>query len=144
MLHTLRGVLANDSLWFALIRGIAEEFRYKTITTEDVIGFVNRMTGTDYTYFFDQYLRYPALPKLEAFLLVKKGVVSCRYRWRADVKDFHMPVRVTTSPGTFAFIHPTPQWQTLDLGTMDPKQFRCDDDWFYIDTQFRTMYQASE
>jgi hypothetical protein len=32
----------------------------------------------------------------------------------------------------------------MDLGTMDPKQFRCADDWFYIDTQIRTLYRAAE
>jgi hypothetical protein len=55
-----------------------------------------------------------------------------------------MPVKVTTFPGTFAFIRPTTDWQTIGLGTMDPKQFRYADDRFYIDTQFRTMYQAPE
>jgi aminopeptidase N len=144
MLNTFRGVLDNDSLWFALIRGMATEFRYRTISTEDVVAFINRATGTDYTYFFDQYLRYPGLPKLEVVLTVKTGALTCRYRWRADVKDFHMPVRVTTSPGTYAFIRPTTDWQTMDLGIMDPKQFRFADEWFYIDTQIRTVYQATE
>jgi aminopeptidase N len=144
MLNTLRGVLDNDSLWFAVIRGMATEFRYRTITTEDVVTFINRATGTDYTYFFDQYLRYPSLPKLEVVLTVTTGVLSCRYRWRAEVKDFHMPVRVTTSPGTFSFIRPTTDWQTMELGTMDPRQFRYADDWFYIDAQIRTVYKAAE
>jgi aminopeptidase N len=143
MLNTLRGVLDNDSLWFGLIRGIATEFRYRTITTEEIVAFVNRATGTDYTYFFDQYLRYPGLPKLDVVLTAAPGVLTCRYRWTADVKDFHMPVKVTTSPGTFAFIRPTSLWQTMELGTMDPKQFRCADEWFYIDTQIRTVYRTA-
>jgi aminopeptidase N len=133
MLNTLRGVLDNDSLWFALIRG-----------TEDVVAYINRGTGSDYTYFFDQYLRYAGLPKLEAVLTATKGNLTCRYRWRAEVKDFHMPVKVTTSPGTFAFIRPTTDWQTMELGTMDPKQFRYAEEWFYIDTQIRTVYRTVE
>jgi aminopeptidase N len=144
MLNTLRGVLDNDSLWFAIMRGMAMTFRYTTITTEDIVAYVNRATGTDYTYFFDQYLRYPALPKLEAMLTAKGGKTTCRYRWRADVKNFRMPVKVTTSPGTFAFIHPTTEWQTLDLGGIDPKEFRYAEEWFYIETQFRTMYVWAE
>ncbi|HEX7574026.1 MAG TPA: hypothetical protein VF514_13110 [Bacteroidota bacterium] len=100
---------------------MATEFRYRTITTEDVVAYINRGTGSDYTYFFDQYLRYASLPKLEVVLTATNGILSCRYRWRAEVKDFHMPVKVTTSPGTFAFIRPTGEWQTMDLGTMDPK-----------------------
>jgi aminopeptidase N len=144
MLNTLRGVLDNDSLWFALIRGMATEFRYRTITTEDVVAYINRGTGSDYTYFFDQYLRYAGLPKLDVVLTATKGNLTCRYRWRAEVKDFHMPVKVTTSPGTFAFIRPTTDWQTMELGTMDPKQFRYAEEWFYIDTQIRTVYRTVE
>lgn len=144
MLNTLRGALGNDSLWFAIMRGMAMTFRYRTITTGDIVGYVNRATGTDYTTFFDQYLRYPALPKLDCVLTARGGKTTCRYRWRADVKNFRMPVKVTTSPKVFAFIHPTSEWQTLDLGGMDPKEFRYAEEWFYIDAQFRTMYLSAE
>ena len=144
MLNTFRGVLDNDSLWFALMRGMAMTFRYHTITTEDLVGYINRVTAKDYTYFFDQYLRYPALPTFDAFMTVRGGMTTCRYRWRADVKDFRMPLKVTISPGSFAMIHPTTVWQTLDLGTMDPKQFRYAEEWFYIDAQIRTMYVSAE
>ena len=144
MLNTFRGALDNDSLWFALMRGMAMNFRYRTVTTEDLVGYINRVTGKDFTYFFDQYLRYPALPKFDAFLVVRGGRTTCRYRWRADVKGFRMPLKVTTSPGAFTMIQPTQEWQTLDLGTMDPKEFRYADEWFYIDAQIRTMYAAAE
>ncbi|HTO92987.1 MAG TPA: M1 family metallopeptidase [Bacteroidota bacterium] len=144
MLNTLRGVLDNDSLWHALIRGIAATYRYRTITTDTIVAYVNRHTGTDYTYFFDQYLRSPSIPRLEVVLLARRDSLRCRYRWHADVKDFRMPVRVTAAPGKLAFIHPTTEWQTAELGGMDPKDFRVDEDWFYIDTQIRIVYLASE
>ncbi|HUI08728.1 MAG TPA: M1 family metallopeptidase [Bacteroidota bacterium] len=144
MLNTLRGVLDNDSLWHALIRGIATVYRYRAITTDSVVAYVNRQTGTDYTYFFDQYLRYPSIPKLEVVLLARGSSLRCRYRWQADAKDFRMPIRVTTAPGTLAFIHPTTDWQTMELGKMDPAEFRVDADWFYVDTQVRTYYVAPE
>ena len=144
MLNTLRGVLDNDSLWHALIRGIAETYRYRTITTDTIVAYINRHTGTDYTYFFDQYLRYPSIPKLEVVLMAGRKSLRCRYRWRADVKDFRMPIRVTTAPGKLAFIRPTAEWQAMDLGSMDPREFRVDEEWFYVDTQIRTVYLASE
>ena len=141
MLHTLRGVLDDDSLWYALIRGIAGEFRCRTVTTEDVIAYVNKTTGTDYTSFFEQYLRHPALPRLEVRLATRGDSTSARYRWRADVPAFHMRVKVTTAADRFAFIAPTTAWQTLNLGTMDPRQFRVAEDLFYIDTQIHSYYQ---
>jgi aminopeptidase N len=48
MLNTFRGMLDNDSLWFALMRGLATEFRYRTVTTEDIVAYISRATGTDY------------------------------------------------------------------------------------------------
>jgi hypothetical protein len=32
----------------------------------------------------------------------------------------------------------------MDLGRMEPKEFRVDEEWFYIDTQIRTVYRAEE
>ena len=144
MLHTIRGVLDNDSLWFAVIKGIAQAFRHQTITTEDLVGYVNRVTGSDYTYFFNQYLRYADLPRLEVNLTSKGGALTARYRWRADAADFRMPVKVTTAPGRFTFITPTSAWQTLDLGTLDPKEFQVAEQLFYISTQIRINYEESD
>jgi len=141
MLHTLRGALNNDSLWFEIIRGLAGTFAYKTITTEDVVGYVNKATGTDYTYFFDQYLRYTSLPRLEVVLTSRGDSLSARYRWRADVSDFRMPVKATVSGGTYGVLRPTSSWQTMDLGLMSPQAFRVPDELFYIDTQIRISYQ---
>jgi aminopeptidase N len=144
MLHTFRGVLDNDSLWFAVIKGIAQTFRHQTITTEDIVRYVNTTTGDDYTYLFNQYLRHADLPRLDVNLTRKGSGLSARFRWRAEVADFRMPVKVTTAPGPFTFIKPTSAWQTLDLGTMDPKDFRVADQLFYIYTQIRINYQEPD
>ena len=144
MLHTFRGVLNNDSLWFAVIRGIAQTFRHQTITTEDIVRYVTKATGTDYAYLFNQYLRYADIPRFEVNLTSKGSGLSGRYRWRADAADFRMPVKVTTAPGRYSFIIPTAAWQTLDLGTMEPKDFRVADQLFYIDAQIRINYQEPD
>ena len=31
MLHTLRSLIDNDSLWFSIIKGISKEFKYKIV-----------------------------------------------------------------------------------------------------------------
>lgn len=144
MLHTFRGVLDNDSLWFAVIKGIAQTFRYQTITTEDIVRYVQAATGKDYAYLFNQYLRYADLPRLEVFLTVKGNGLSARYRWKADVTDFRMPIKVTTAPGKYSFIAPTTSWQTLDLGAMTPDDFRVAERLFYVDTQVRINYQEAD
>jgi aminopeptidase N len=140
VLNTLRHVIANDSLWFAIVRGLHETYKYRTIAADSVFEYINRMTGKDYTYFFNQYFRTAKLPVLELLVRIKGGVDSLRYRWRADVQDFRMPVKVTTAKGQYGFISPTTSWQSMPLGPVAPDDFRVDEDHFLIDVQRRTMY----
>jgi aminopeptidase N len=64
VITTLRDVIGNDSLWFTIFRTIQQRFHYQPVSTEDVVGVFNTVTGKDYTWFFDQYLRHAAIPVL--------------------------------------------------------------------------------
>ncbi len=136
LLETLRDVIDNDSLWFSILRGIQARFRYQAVRTEDIVGYFNAATGEDYTYFFDQYLRYPHIPILEYAFQNGKDGLSVQYRWAADVANFHMPVKVTLAKDSLAFIHPTGSWQTMELVKgMIAKDFHVDTVSFYVDTR---------
>jgi aminopeptidase N len=140
VLNTLRSVIDDDSTWFATLREIASTFRYQTITTEDLVAQVQKTTGTDYGYFFDQYLRFPKIPQLDIALSKKGTGVTMRYRWVADVKDFRMPIRVTLGKGGWGWIRPTGEWQTLVLNGLVPEDFQVDNDRFYVDVRKRLSY----
>jgi len=133
VLNTLRSVISDDSLWFAVLRGLAEKFKYQTITADDVVHYVNEKTGTDYTYFFEQYLKFPRIPQLEVFITKKADSVCAELKWNADVPDFRMPVKVTTSKDRHEWIYPTTTWQRVKLGEIDPREFKLADDLFYVD-----------
>jgi hypothetical protein len=59
--------------------------------------------------------------------------LSVHYRWRADVNNFAMPVKVTTGPDVFDFIHPRPDWQQMTISNFDLAEFEVDEDGFLID-----------
>jgi aminopeptidase N len=140
VLNTLRSVINNDSVWFSLLRGLQSTFGYRTVSAADIIGFVRWCTGTDYGYFFDQYLRFPAIPVLE-FAITKKGPsVTARYRWNADVKEFVMPIRATVGKGTWGWITPTTSWQTIDLGDLPPEKFAVEENRFYVGLKLSASY----
>ncbi len=132
MLNTLRSIINNDSLWFSILFGLQERFRYKTVTTADITKYINEKTKTDYDYFFDQYLFQPSLPELEIKLWEENASLKVQYRWNAATNNFHMPVKITRSKNNFDFITPSTSWQTLDLGKMNPKDFKVATDEFYI------------
>lgn len=130
-LNTLRSVIGSDSLWFSVIRGLYHTFQYQTVTAEDVIGYINRSTGSDYNWFFDQYFRHTKIPELEVRLSFRGDSAFAACRWRADVADFRMPVFVTTAPGRFERITPTTAWQRFPIAMMTPQDFRIDAERFY-------------
>ena len=140
VLNTLRSVIDNDSLWFSIIRGLAERYRYKAIAGSDLVTFVNQKAGTDLGYFFEQYLQHPALPQLDVFITRKGSITTARYRWKADVADFQMPLKVTTSRGRFEFIRPTTTWQTMTIGDLRPEEFAVATELFYVDVRLNWMY----
>jgi aminopeptidase N len=77
--------------------------------TEDLVAFFNKETGRNWTPIFNQYLRHAALPTLELTFNADRTV---SYRWKADEKDFAMPVRVGKA-GAWQTITPTTEWNTL-------------------------------
>jgi Peptidase family M1 domain len=135
LLETLRNVIANDSIWFGIFRGIQAHFRYQTATTEDIVGYFNSATGKDYTYFFDQYLRHAAIPKLVYHLEQKGPDLELKYKWEADVAGFRMPIKVTMARDSLAFIYPTTDWQMRELKGVTPPDFRVDTAEFYVDVK---------
>jgi aminopeptidase N len=140
VLNTLRHVIDNDSLWWSVLRGLQAEFRHRTVSGEEIIASINRRTGTDYGYFFDQYLRYPAIPDLEVAISKKGSDVRARYRWKTDVKEFRMPVRVTLRSGGYAWIRPTTSWQEVKLDGVEPNAFRVAEECFYVDLKLSLVY----
>jgi len=127
ILHTFRNILNNDSAWFSLLHDIQDFFRYKTLSSDELVDFICQRTHTDYRYFFDQYLKYTTVPKLE---LTQKEVgnnLVIKYRWQAAVKDFRMPVKVTTAKEHYTFIYPTATWKTMTLKNMREADFEVDE-----------------
>jgi aminopeptidase N len=109
-LHTLRSVVNDDARWWKLLRDFFQRFKYRNIMTEDVVQFFNAQLGRNLTPIFDQYLRRTALPTLELAFDQKEGTLA--YRWKADERDFAMPIRIGAS-GAWQTIHPTTAWQRM-------------------------------
>jgi len=135
VLQTFRHVLNNDSLFFSILKGLQEKFKYSSTNTADVVKYISKMAGKDYAPFFTQYLYYASPPVFDYKVYAKNGVTMLTYRWQADVKGFTMPIKVTSSVrdgvNAYTSIYPTLEWQTITLGNVSPAQFSTDKDDFY-------------
>lgn len=132
MLLTLQNLIDNDSAWFDLLHSIQTHFVYQTITTSDLVSFINEKTKADYTTFFAQYLTKPNIPVLQLRFNKEGKNLVVRYRWQADVENFTMPVKVTLTPGVYSFIHPTQEWKEVLIQNMNAKEFSVATDQFYV------------
>ncbi len=127
-LNTLRNVVNDDKRWFKLIRDVYDHFKYQNIMTEDMVQFFNQKTGMNLTPIFDQYLRHAELPTLELTFDDARQTVS--YRWKADEKNFAMPVRVGRK-GEWQIVQPTTEWKTMQT-TLTKDQFGVATDLYYV------------
>ena len=119
-LNTLRSVVDDDKQWFKLIHDYYQQFKYKTILTEDVVAFFNQHTRMDLTPEFNQYLRHAALPELDLRFDPVTRMIS--YRWKVDEAEFRMPVKVG-DPAHWQTITPTVDWQVMPA-LLTEDQFR--------------------
>lgn len=133
MLHTLRSILNNDSLFFNMLKDMQAHFQYQSVNTEMIVGYINQYTRRNLTTFFDQYLRFANIPELELKFTNDAGNGwLVEYRWKTDVKEFNMPVNVTKDRNGWSTISPNTDWQQLHLNDIKPSDFKVDTDNFYI------------
>jgi len=140
MLHTFRSVLNDDSLFFQIIKSIQQEFALKIISTDQLIAFINRKAGKDYTPFFNQYLYHKSPPILEYKLKQKGKNLQLSYHWKTDVQNFEMPVEVTSSYSylfgkqikTYTRINATNEWQVTTIPNFEGRDFDVNADKFYV------------
>ncbi len=127
MLHTMRQVVDNDEKWRSVLRGLNKQFWHQTVTGQQVMDYMSKTSGIDFSKVFAQYLTTTRVPTLE--YRINGGTLS--FRWVDVVPGFDMPVRVTLANGVYSWIHPTESWGTADLKLLSPADFKVDDN-FYV------------
>lgn len=91
MLHTLRKIMNNDTLFMSIIRTFYQNNKMKVTDSKTFIKTVNTITGKDFNWFFNQYLYYHKVPMLE----YENGFDGyLYYRW-VDVVDGFDKMNIT-------------------------------------------------
>ncbi len=108
MLHTIRQIVNNDSLWRNILRGLNKDFYHQTVTTAQIESYISEKSGKKLNKVFDQYLRTTKIPVLE----YRFAHNHLQYRWSNCTQGFDMPLKVffdkNASP---TWLHPTTGWQ---------------------------------
>ena len=133
MLHTLRNLIDNDELWFSIINGVSNNFKYQIVDGQDIIDYINLVSDKDFSIFFKQYLEFKDIPEFQ-YSIVKDGMnKTLVYRWEA-IDKFDMPLLINIGQEDF-WIYPSNSFSELDLGAFDINDFNIRTDLFYINTK---------
>ena len=128
MLNMIRTIINNDEKWRGILRGLNKTFYHQTVTTEDIVGYINKQSGMDLTTVFDQYLRYKNIPTLE-FRFQDKQLLG---RWISDVNGFAMPVKIRIKGGEYQFFNLGTSFSPVNLPTATKENLETDTFNYYI------------
>ena len=130
MLHTIRQIVDNDTLWRSILRGLNSTFWHQTVTGQQVQDYVSRRSGKNLSKVFEQYLATTKLPRFE--YRIEGSTLS--YRWANVVDAFDMPIKVTLADSTYSLIRPTAEWKTATVTLSSPSAFKVDRN-YYVDVK---------
>lgn len=112
MLHTLRQIVNNDSLWKELLRDLNKTFWHQTVSTKQIENYMSDFLKRDLSSFFNQYLRTTQIPTFE--YEIKKNKI--RFRWTNCVKGFDMPIKILVNEKEI-FLYPKTKWKKFSVKT---------------------------
>jgi aminopeptidase N len=124
IMHTIRQVINDDSLFRNILRGLNKDYYHKTVDSKDIENYISQKSGINFSKVFDQYLRTIKIPELE----YKITGDNLSYRWANCIDEFNMPVHLA-KPGEW--LKPTTNWQNITVTSELKNDFGIDKN-FYI------------
>ncbi|MEY3051274.1 MAG: hypothetical protein RLY31_1059 [Bacteroidota bacterium] len=135
ILHTLRHTIGQDSLFFPLLRGFYDRYKYQTCETADFIVFAENFLDRDLSGFFGQYLHHAEPPTLEYALRSEGKDLVVRYRWLAATESFDMPVRAGREQDYQVLLPTTGRFRETVFPRMAADDFRIATELAYFRTR---------
>jgi aminopeptidase N len=127
LLNTLRHIIGDDEKWWKMVYDYSETFKKKIITSDTVIDYFNKASGTDLTPVFRQYLYTNQVP---VFIYKIKGDYLY-YSWDNANEDFNMPIDIGFEDKKIR-LNPTLKEQKIKLKKLSKKSFQIYDNQFYV------------
>ncbi len=134
MIHTLRTMMQNDSLFRQMLRGLNKVFYHQTVTTQQVEKYIMEISGfgSKLQPFFDQYLRDTKIPVVE--WKIKSGQLSARIT--NGVPGLTMRIWMPSDQGKGQWMWITKEWTTIPTQL---NEVACETEW---NPNLYVMYKA--
>jgi len=128
MLNMVRTIINNDEKWREILRGLNSTFYHKTVTYNDITGYISKEAGVNLTSFFEQYIHTKDLPVLEVANV--RGKLNVRYT--GCVPNFTMPIKVRVKGGEYTYITPSTRWMPVTIAGMTKDNLEVDTFNYYV------------
>ncbi|HEY9535307.1 MAG TPA: M1 family metallopeptidase [Mucilaginibacter sp.] len=128
VLNMIRTIINDDEKWRNILRGLNKTFYHKTVTYDDITGYINRQSGKRLLPIFDQYLHSTEIPVIEFSEL--KGKLYAK--WIAGARSFAMPLRVRAKGGEWQFIEPNKSFAPVNIQGLTKDNLEVDTFNYYI------------
>ena len=110
VMHTLRSVINDDLIWFEILKEFMIENAKNHVSTEDFFDKVKEKTGSDYSYFSEQYFYTANQPELEYY----QTDSSFSFKWNNVNDNFIMPMGILVN-GVEKRVLPNQEFQSFDI-----------------------------
>ena len=114
MIHTIRQVINDDSLFRKILIGLNSAFYHQTVTSKQIEDYISKQSHIDFSKVFDQYLRNTQIPSLEYFVSQRDGKNYLNYHWNDCITSFNMPVKIIIDEKP-VFIYPETGWKKMKI-----------------------------
>jgi len=138
MIHMIRTMMQNDSLFRELIRGIQKDFKLKQISSLQLEKYISERTGFNLEKTFEQYLSTTQIPTLEYYIKKDKNRNLLFYRWNNCINGFDMPILLPENNYKITLKTPGTKWQFMETGCKTEDEIRL-----LFDKNFYVNYKPS-
>ncbi|MCR6637662.1 MAG: M1 family metallopeptidase [Sporocytophaga sp.] len=135
MLHTLRAVIDNDSLWFSILKDIQDQFSQKQICSDELINFISQKGMINLQPFFNQYLLHTDIPVFKYKIEKKKGKYYLIYKLDAFEKDLALPIKIKSKNGNSIKIIAEDTVKKIEIEENSIEDFKIPTDLYYISVE---------
>ncbi|WP_448702281.1 M1 family metallopeptidase [Mucilaginibacter sp. AW1-3] len=129
LFNMIRTAINDDEKWRQILRGLNKTFYHQTVTYDDIVNYINKESGFNFSSVFDQYLRHKSLATLE-LRFDNNGRLMARYV--AEAPGFTMPVKIRAKGGEYKMITPTSRFQPFDVAGVTKDNVEVDEFNYYI------------
>lgn len=130
VLHNMvRTIIDNDDKWRSILRGLNEKFYHRQVDYHDIVAYISKETGIDFSSIFEQYVKNTGIPTLEISFDNSGQPLG---RWISAVERFNMPIHIGRKGNRKELINLTNSFKPITISGLTKENLEIDTYNYYI------------